>query len=301
MDIEFIQIQLLNYKDFSVFNSPDINIAEGEDPLLRPADVLEQAVGGDAEHPLRPDIVDAGLPEADEGPDAAQEQVPLGELQDALHDPLVHQRKIAGIVGDGEIGEGVEHPVEELVGHPHEQGRFPLDPAAVDHVVPFAPLGHELFDQLGRILEVAVQQHAGVLGRDLHAAAEGRLGAEVARMGDADDPFVAAGDGADDLLAVVRAVVVDEDDLVIDLELGKGILQALVHDRDGLVVLVAGDDGRYAVGGVEAELFRGKMVFLRVGEGAVPGDHPAEPLAQRGPRPPAEAFGQLSRGWRTSR
>ena len=51
---------------------------------------------------------------------------------------------------------------------------------------------------------------------------------------------------------VVRAAVVDEDDLEVDVELGERRLEPFVHDRDRQVVLVAGDDGADAVNGVEA-------------------------------------------------
>ena len=60
-----------------------------------------------------PDVVDAGLLEAGEGADAAQEQIALGELQHRLHDALVHQREVAGVVRDAQIREGVEHAVEQ--------------------------------------------------------------------------------------------------------------------------------------------------------------------------------------------
>ena len=114
-------------------------VAEAEDALLGPADVLEQAVGRDAEHPLGPDVVDAGLLETGEGADTAEEQVALGELQQGLDDPLVHQREVAGVVRDADVGEIVEDPVKRLVGELHEQARLALDPAAVDDVVALAP------------------------------------------------------------------------------------------------------------------------------------------------------------------
>ena len=169
-------------------------IAEAEDPLLGPADVLEQAVGGDAEHPLGPDVVDADLLEPGERAHAAEEEVALGEPEDCLDDPPVHQREITGVVRDADVGEVVEDPVERLVGELHEQAGLALDPPAVDDVVALAPVLHELLDQLGRVLKVAVEQHAGVLGGDLHAAAERRLRAEIPRVADADHAPVVSRD-----------------------------------------------------------------------------------------------------------
>ncbi len=66
--------------------------------------------------------------------------------------------------------------------------------------------------------------------------------AEIARMRDADDPSIRGADGLDHLGAIVGATVIDEDDFVIDADLAEGAGQALVHDRDGLSVFVAGDD-----------------------------------------------------------
>ena len=121
-------------------------------------------------------------------------------------------------------------------------GRLALDPAAVDHVVALAPCGDELLDQLGRVLEIAVEQDAGVLRGELHAAAERGLRAEVAGVRDPDHAPVVPRDGPDHFLGVVGAAVVDEDDFEVDVQLGERRLEPLVHDRDGLAVLVAGDD-----------------------------------------------------------
>src|SRR6266480_1039145 len=49
-------------------------------------------------------------------------------------------------------------------------------------------------------------------------------------------------ESADDGLVFRRAAIIDEDDLVINSERGEHLSQALVEDRDGLVVSVACDD-----------------------------------------------------------
>ena len=66
---------------------------------------------------------------------------------------------------------------------------------------------------------------------------------------------ISAAQIADDLLAVVGAVVVDEDDLVVDLELGEGLLQPFVHDGNGLRILVTSHHRGHAALCVQAELF----------------------------------------------
>ena len=61
-------------------------------------------------------------------------------------------------------------------------------------------------------------------------------------MVDDDNVAVATGQLAKDLTRVVRAGVVDEDDLAINGELREELLQPFVHMRYGLCVAVARDD-----------------------------------------------------------
>ncbi len=107
-------------------------------------------------------------------------------------------------------------------------------------------------------------------------------------MRNADHVAVAGGEGADDLLAVVGAGVVDEDDFVADMQLLERLGQSPVHDRDRLAVLVAGDDGRNAVGLVRAELLRGFPVLVEILERADPFGGFGQAVPQRGARHPAE-------------
>ena len=248
-----------------------------------------------------PHVVDARLAEADEGAHAAQEEVALVELQHRVHDAAVDQREVAGVARDREVREAVEGPVEGAVGALHEPRRLARDAPAVDDVVALPPLLDELLDQLGRILEIAVEQHERVLRRELHAAAEGRLRAEVARVRDAEHAAVALADRADDLLAVVGARVVDEDDLVVDAERRERVGEPPVHDRDRLAVPVAGDDGRDAVLGVERDLL-GRRCGSAPGR---PGRGTTTSCARARPRaacaPPSRAPCGRARCWRTSR
>ena len=97
---------------------------------------------------------------------------------------------------------------------------------------------------------------------------------------------VAAAQVTDHVFAVVRAVVVDEDNLVVDLEFGEGLLQPLVHDRDGLGVFVAGHHRGYAAHRIQTELFRGLKVSLLVFQAAVPVGGSPETLPEVGVRSP---------------
>src|SRR5262249_23866494 len=114
----------------------------------------------------------------------------------------------------------------------------------------------------------------GVTGGDFHGAEEGALRAEVPGVLDGNDVAVSCRDVLERLVGIVRAGVVHEDDLLVDVDRGEGLGQASVHDRNGLVVLVAGDGegdaGRF-VGRGESREGREKggdaAVKGRLGEG----------------------------------
>jgi hypothetical protein len=83
-------------------------------------------------------------------------------------------------------------------------------------------------------------------------------------VADADHAPIVAGEPSDDLLRVIGAAVVDENDLVVDVQLAENGAQPLVHDRYGPVVIVTGHDGAHAVLGVEPEALRRLMVAILV-------------------------------------
>ena len=122
-------------------------------------------------------------------------------------------------------------------------GHIAFDATAVYDVITLFPPGVERFDQLRRILQIAIEQHDAVLGRKLHAAAKCHLRTEISRVRNADHSRILRADFADHLRAVVGTAIVDENDLVINAELVESVGQTSVHDRDRLTVLVTGDDG----------------------------------------------------------
>ena len=122
--------------------------------------------------------------------------------------------------------------------------RLALDPLAVDDVVALAPVRDELRDQLGRVLEIAVEQHDGVTGRDPHPGGERALRAERAGVVDRRRRSGSrCRELGQHLAGVVGRAVVDEDDLVVRAHLGERADEPLVHDRHGGGVPIAGDDG----------------------------------------------------------
>jgi hypothetical protein len=55
---------------------------------------------------------------------------------------------------------------------------------AIDYVVAFAPFGDHLVHDLGRTLEVGIDQHDSVAAGGIDAARDGDLVAEIAREAD---------------------------------------------------------------------------------------------------------------------
>lgn len=159
-----------------------------------------------------------------------------------LHDAPVHQPEVPRVDRHVHVGDPPEQPVEALCRPAHETAALAVGTLAVHDVKSLPPLPDEVADQLGRVLEVTVQQDHRVAGGDPHSAREGALGAEGPGMRDHDDPGIALGQTAQDLTAVVRTTVVHEDDLVVHPDLREDRGETLVHDRDGARVEVARDD-----------------------------------------------------------
>ena len=89
-------------------------VGERDDRPARPAEVLAQRVGGAPEHPLRPDVRDPELLEADPRAQTAQEAVLLGQRVHRVDDTSVDQAEVAGIEGHVHVGQTLEDPVERL-------------------------------------------------------------------------------------------------------------------------------------------------------------------------------------------
>jgi hypothetical protein len=112
----------------------------------------------------------------------------------------------------------------------------------VDDFSAAAPGGHELGNQLRRILEVAVHQHDGIGVGERQAGGQRRLMAEVARQLDQPEARVVALLPLHDGRRIIRAAVVDVQHAATQLgqgiehraqaamELGQVLL--LVEDRD---------------------------------------------------------------------
>ena len=157
-------------------------------------------------------------------------------------DAAVEQAEVADVGGHVDRGDALQHPIEDLDQEEAERALAgPLGAHRRHDVEAFAPLGDQLGDDLGRILQVGVDHHHGAAAGVLDAGRDGRLVAEVAAEAQDADARVAVGGGEQDRRRLVDRAVVDEDDLVIGarrfehgeeamLQLGQD--GGLVEDRD---------------------------------------------------------------------
>ncbi|MNL25566.1 hypothetical protein D3C87_1470510 [compost metagenome] len=148
---------------------------KGKYAFLGPTDVLDPVVCADAKHALGPDIIHPFLAEAHVRAQTAQECITLPALEQPIHRGTIDQRKIACVLGDGDLTHGGKNPVESAITSFEKNRHFSLDAAAINYVGPGAPTLDKCFDEFWRILQVTIHQHHGFLAGDFHAASKCRL------------------------------------------------------------------------------------------------------------------------------
>ena len=158
----------------------------------------------------------------------------------------VHEPEVAGIERNGDVGEPIEDSIEGA-GRPALEPRLAVafGAQAVSDVGAPAPAFQHLGDDLGRVLEVGVDEGDGITGRAFHAAGHGDLMAEIARQGEHPPPRIGALQLAQEVQRRVAAAVVDIDEL--EVELGDGFQggdEAAMGLADDRFLVEAGDDDR---------------------------------------------------------
>ena len=101
----------------------------------------------------------------------------------------------------------------------------------------------KICNEFGRVLQVAVQKNDRIPCRYFSAAGKSVLWAEITRMVDDDHILVLARQFRQHCAGIVRAAVVNKDNLVIHVDFFKDGLQARVHDGNSRFIPVDSDDG----------------------------------------------------------
>ena len=153
---------------------------------------LAQRIIGLAGEPLGPVVGDRHLPEADPGDHAADEARLLGQAQQRVERAAAHQPEVAGVDRDVDVGELGEQPVEALGGRLLEHGLAGAGAAhGIDDVgLARLHLGDHLGEQLGRVLQIGVDDQDALARAQVEPGGQRELVAVVARQVDRDQPRV---------------------------------------------------------------------------------------------------------------
>ncbi len=190
-------------------------------------------------------IFDAGLLEPEPGDQSAHVAIGLVASVEGVRDPAADQAEVAGVLRDLHVRRGGDQLVDDL-----DHAVSPLRVAgpdgahAVHDVVALAPLLEEPRDDLGRVLEVRIQDHDRLPGCDLVAGGQGGLHAEVAAEPDVLPARVPSAECLDQRLGAVRAAVVDDDELEVVRQTGQALAQLLLERADVVLLVTGGDDDR---------------------------------------------------------
>lgn len=231
-----------------------------------------------------PRIPHVGRPEAADGDHPPEVRVVVVEAPEGVDDPLVDELEFGHVHRDLDVGEPADDPVVEPPGLPEEVSLLADLLDAPDDLIPLAPLGDELGDDLRRVLEVGREEGDDGVPARLHQAVEHRgEEAEVAGVQDDLDRRVARRQLAEDRGGAVGRGVVAEDVLAVVPGQVAG-----EHPADGLGAL--GDVVDLVVAG-RHEADEGPSIAH--GRPRSCGPRPSVPPARPSPRP------GLPAGWTT--
>ena len=193
-----------------------------------------------------PPVLDRHLLKADPGDQPAQEAAALGHLLDRLHHAPGHDPEVAGLALVGHPGEAGHQPVERGGQKALERALVPADPPRVGDVGAAADGGHQLGQQLRRVLQIGVHERDPVAASLVDPGRHRDLHAEVARQAHEHDVQRRVLDPA--LHQRGRAVagpVVDVDDLAAAAETAHRLAHAAMQlGQVVLLVVHRHDDGQ---------------------------------------------------------
>ena len=163
------------------------------------------------------------LAEAGPAHEPTHEPVALRHRSQRLDYATVHQPEVAGVERDARLGEAIEQPVERVRRRELEWrltvARHAL---AIRDVVALAPPLHHLRNDIGRILQIRVDEHHRIASRVLEPRGHGNLVAEVARQAHDANMRIRLLELLENARGAIAASVVDVDDLVVEVVQPRG-------------------------------------------------------------------------------
>ena len=195
-------------------------------------------------------VDDRQLAEADPGEKSFHETLPLAHLLERIERAARDQAEIAGVARDRRLREPAHHAIERRRGRLLEARLAGARSArAVDDVVTFAPVPHEGRNQLGRILQVGIDDDDRIGVGMVEAGGERELLAEIARQLQRRHARIGLAQRAHDRVGIVAAAVVDVEHFAVEIEPVEHGGKTRVEIAQALALVVRGhDDGELGHG-----------------------------------------------------
>ena len=187
------------------------------------------------------------LPAADPGHHPANEAVALRHGEQQVEDAPRDQPEVTGVGRDLHVGQAADQAIEGRRGGALEQALpVALATLAVDHVCSLVDHLHHVDQQLGRILQVGVDDQDALAPANRQPGRQGELVPMVSHQPDGHDARVALGRFGHDIPCAIARAVVDQHHLARPADpvqdgadpaqkLGQGVLlvEAGRHDGNG--------------------------------------------------------------------
>ncbi len=153
----------------------------GEDAVHREREQIAEAEFALAVGSPLAVVFDAELIEAERGQRAAQVGALVVDAREHVEHLSVDKPKITGVVGELVFAEPIDQAIEDFAGERYQRALDPLLANTIDDRVALFPALHEVDDELGRVLQIAVDLNCRVATRLQVAGEDAALEAEVAR------------------------------------------------------------------------------------------------------------------------
>src|SRR5439155_11814156 len=146
----------------------------------------------------------------------AHKAVALGHRKQGFDHSPIHQAKIAHVERDAGVRQEVKNSIKRL-SRPELESRLPfaLSSGAIDDVVTFLPPLHELADNLGRVLEVSVDDYDSRARRVGQPGGDGDLVTKISGKADHADANVLSVKFSQQIRRGVGAPVIDVNNLEV--------------------------------------------------------------------------------------
>ena len=184
-------------------------------------------------------VLDARLGKSHPGDQAEDADVAFVGAAEGVDGPAADEEEVRPRAGH--LADAYHVPHDEVVQADEENGANLVVPAATahspDHLRSFAPLGQQVGNSLGGVLQIGGEDHGAVAPRPVQSADHGHVRSEIAREAHAAYARVAPGEFLNGAEGIVSGMIVHDDPFPMYLQAIKHASQALI--QRGQVLLFA--------------------------------------------------------------